>query len=242
MALDSPLDPIEARILGVLIEKELTTPDQYPLTLHALTSGCNQRSNRDPVLELSESAVAEGIERLRRRSLLGASQASGARVGRWLHSAGTVLGVEKPELAVLSELMLRGAQSPGELRGRASRMHPFRTLPELDVTLDALATKGLVARVAPRPGLRVPKWEALIVERSAVPAAPVEALPQVAQVAQGAREPQSGMSLIRPSASLASPSAPADFEARIAALEAEVARLARLCDELTAERSKATLE
>src|SRR5262245_48766986 len=110
MTPEARLDRVEARILGVLIEKELATPDQYPLSLNALVAGCNQRSNRDPVLELPEGEVLAGIERLRKRALVGASHASGSRVERYRQSAGAAFELAPPELAVLAELLLRGAQ------------------------------------------------------------------------------------------------------------------------------------
>ncbi|NOT31013.1 MAG: DUF480 domain-containing protein, partial [Planctomycetes bacterium] len=130
------LDALEARILGVLIEKETTTPDQYPLSLNALSSGCNQKSNRDPVLELSDSEIVAGIERLRRKSLVGASHASGSRTERYKHAAGAVWQLTPGELAVIAELLLRGAQMPGELRSRADRMSRFETLEALAATLE----------------------------------------------------------------------------------------------------------
>src|ERR1700752_595298 len=101
------LDAIEARVLGVLIEKELTTPEQYPLSLNALAAGCNRKSNRDPVVELSDSEISGGLERLRRKSLVGASHAAGSRTERYKHAAGTVWTLAQPEIAILAELLLR---------------------------------------------------------------------------------------------------------------------------------------
>src|SRR5688572_8955038 len=163
------LDATEARILGVLIEKEATTPDQYPLTLNALTVGCNQRSNRDPVLELSDSDVTSGIERLRRKSLVGAAHAAGSRVERYKHAAAATWQLTPSELAVLAELLLRGAQMPGELRGRADRMSKLETLEALQAVLEGLRQKGFVQRLEPLPGARAPQWDQIVAQRGAAP-------------------------------------------------------------------------
>jgi len=218
------LDAIEARILGVLIEKELTTPEQYPLSLNALAAGCNQKSNRDPVVELSDSEIAGGIERLRRKSLVGASHAAGSRTERYKHAAGTVWTLAQPEIAILAELLLRGAQQPGELRARADRMSRFETLEALGQTLEALRQRGFVRRLEPLPGSRAPQWEQIVAatsepraRSSALSPAPSAASPEPAH-SLGER----GESPVRPASSL---------ESRVAALEAEVARLARLYDE-----------
>jgi hypothetical protein len=213
------IDAVEARILGVLIEKEYTTPEQYPLSLNALAAGCNQKSNRDPVLELSDSEVTAGIERLRRKGLVGAAHAAGARVERYRHAAGAVWSLERPELAVVAELLLRGAQMPGELRGRADRMNRFESLEALAATLEALRAKGFVRRLEPLPGARAPQWEQIVAERGT--SAPAAA-PARTPIEEGAHP------LPRPA-----PQAPqaSSLEARVAALEAEVARLSRLFQE-----------
>jgi len=145
-----PLDPIERRVLGVLIEKGKTTPEQYPLSLNALVTGCNQKSNRDPVMTLDEERVSRAIMRLRECGAMAEVFGSG-RIGRYRHLAYEWLGVEKEQLSILAELLLRGEQTEGDLRGRASRMDPIPDLPALREHLDALAAKGLVIWLSP-PG------------------------------------------------------------------------------------------
>jgi len=145
-----PLDAIERRVLGTLIEKGKTTPDQYPLSLNALVTGCNQKSNRDPVMTLDEEQVMRAVAGLRKCGAMAEVFGSG-KIPRYRHLAYEWLGVEKEELAILGELLLRGEQTEGDLRGRASRMDP---IPDLDVLrghLDRLADRGLVVWLSP-PG------------------------------------------------------------------------------------------
>jgi hypothetical protein len=231
------LDAIEARILGVLIEKETTTPEQYPLSLNALAAGCNQKSNRDPVLELSDSEISAGLERLRRKSLVGAAHASGARVERYKHAAGAVWQLTAGELAVMAELMLRGAQMPGELRSRADRMSRFETLEALGATLEGLRAKGFVRRLEPLPGARAPQWEQIVAQRGG-PADPARA-PTRTPLSEGALpiplapEPVAPQRAAR---AVASSSEPGSLESRVAALETEVARLGGLYESLAGSR------
>jgi len=207
------LDPLEARVLGVLIEKALTTPDQYPLSLNALVAGCNQKSNRDPLMLLSEAEVRLTLDGLRMKHLAGITHPSGGRVERYTHGAAEALGLPRPSLAVLAELLLRGPQAPGELRGRASRMAELDTLEALHETLERLRSKGLAEERAPAPGSRAPRIAQLLAPDAHPDAAPAE---------RGA-----------PRAAAAEPAAPAPD--RIARLEAEVARLRRQLETL-AER------
>ncbi len=229
------LDAIEARILGVLIEKELTTPEQYPLSLNALAAGCNQKSNRDPVLEISDSAIASGLERLRRKALVGTAHASGARVERYRHSAASVWELAQPELAVLAELLLRGPQMPGELRGRADRMSRIETLEALGATLEALRAGGFVRRLDPKPGARAPSWEQIVTAAGGATAAPAQAPAAVSSAVTGL--PKQSAATSAPAS--VPPATPTGLEARVAALEAEVARLAGLYAELARERDPA---
>jgi len=145
-----PLDAVERRVLGTLIEKGKTTPDQYPLSLNALVTGCNQRSNRDPVMTLDEEQVARAIQSLKASGAMAEVFGSG-KIPRYRHLAYEWLGVGKEELAIVGELLLRGEQSEGDLRGRASRMDPIADLDTLRGLLDGLATRGLVVWLSP-PG------------------------------------------------------------------------------------------
>jgi uncharacterized protein YceH (UPF0502 family) len=225
------LDSTEARVLGVLVEKEYTTPDQYPLSLKALTAGCNQRSNRAPAMDLTESEVTATIERLRRKSLVGASHAAGSRIERYRHSAAEVWSLTRPELAVLAELLLRGAQMPGELRGRADRMSPIADLPTLNGLLETLRGKGFVQRLEPLPGSRAPQWDQIVAGTADSAAVP----PSSAQTGLPRTEPHSASALPEPSRP--APEAPAGgLEARVRALEEEVARLRNLLEDLSANR------
>jgi uncharacterized protein YceH (UPF0502 family) len=144
-----PLDAIQRRVLGVLIEKAKTTPENYPLSLNALRAGCNQKNNRSPLMQLEEPQIEEALDVLRQLGAVTLVQ-GGGRVDRYRHLAYEWLGVEKIELAVMAELLLRGAQTIGELRGRAARMEPIKDLGELAPTLDALEGKGLIAFLTPR--------------------------------------------------------------------------------------------
>jgi len=138
-----PLGPIDRRVVGVLVEKAKTTPDTYPLSLNALSTGCNQKNNRDPVMLLTDDAVEESLARLRASGAVQEVQGSG-RVSRYRHHMYEWLCVEKVELAVMAELLLRGAQTEGELRGRAARMEPIPDVNALRPILDSLRQKGLV--------------------------------------------------------------------------------------------------
>jgi uncharacterized protein YceH (UPF0502 family) len=137
----------ERRALGVLVEKGKTTPDIYPLSLNALVAGCNQKSNRDPVLDLSEQEVEEALVSAQKKGLM--VKVTGGRVVRWRHALYEVLRADKVELAVLAELLLRGAQTEGELRGRANRMEPIEDLDSLRAILRRLAERGLVQFLGP---------------------------------------------------------------------------------------------
>jgi uncharacterized protein YceH (UPF0502 family) len=158
----------EARALGVLIEKATTTPEQYPLSLNALTSGCNQKNNRDPVTNLSDDDVFVAVEGLRAKQLAVRVDAAGSRVHKHRHEAERVLNCKGAELAILAELLVRGPQTLGELRGRASRMHPINTLDEAKAALQSLMTRDqpLVKQIAPSPGSRAERYVQLLSPQS----------------------------------------------------------------------------
>jgi uncharacterized protein len=143
-----PLSAIDRRVLGVLAEKAKTTPDIYPMSLNAICTGCNQKSNRDPVMQLEPADVDESLDRLRQLGAVGIIEGYG-RVAKYRHYLYEWLGVEKVELSVMTELLLRGDQTVGELRGRASRMDPISDLAALKSILDVLKSKGLVISLTP---------------------------------------------------------------------------------------------
>jgi uncharacterized protein len=163
--LRTELTPLEARVVGSLIEKEITTPDQYPLTLNALTAACNQKSNRDPVLELSTVDVQDVVGGLMKKHIVtDRSGGVGGRVTRYRHRfCNTQFGsleLAPRELAIICELLLRGPQTPGELRSRASRLAPLRDVSEVETALEGLAARehALVAQLAREPGRRESRW------------------------------------------------------------------------------------
>lgn len=144
----TPLRAIDRRVVGVLIEKAKTTPDAYPMTLNALRSGCNQKNNRDPLMQVEIEDIEESLERLRGLGAVGEVQ-GGGRVAKFRHYSYEWLGVEKLELAVMAELLLRGAQTEGELRARAARMDPIPDLDTLRGVLNSLQAKKLVVSLTP---------------------------------------------------------------------------------------------
>jgi hypothetical protein len=145
----TPLDPHERRVLGVLIEKQKTSKsaDAYPMTLNSITTGCNQKSNRDPVYDLDEDQVEETLGRLQRRGLV--MKMTGSRVDRWRHLLYEAWKATKVEMAVLAELLLRGPQTEGDLRGRASRMDDIKDVDELRGLVKGLAGRNLVVYLSP---------------------------------------------------------------------------------------------
>ena len=162
--LPNNLEPIEVRVIGSLIEKELSTPDHYPLSLNALTSACNQSSNRDPVMSLDESAVSQAIDTLRRRGLVRSIQAIGSRVPKYQHLLAESADLTRAELAVLCVLALRGRQTQAEVRTRAARLMPGDDSTGLDAALEALMTREqpAVARLSRRPGQKEPRYAHLL--------------------------------------------------------------------------------
>lgn len=158
--MDIVLDTIEVRILGCLIEKELTTPEYYPLSLNALTNACNQKSNRRPVLSADESAVLKGLDGLRQNGLARETQTSGSRVAKYVHELLSRFDLSRPEVAVLCELMLRGPQTPGELHSNAERMAPFANIGEIEETLRALLEHDppLVTKLPREAGRKEPRY------------------------------------------------------------------------------------
>lgn len=152
------LDAVELRVLGSLLEKELTTPEQYPLTLNSLVAACNQKNNREPVTELGEAEVTAALRRLKQDALVWRSE--GARAERWEHLLDRRLGLEPAKKALITLLFLRGAQTPGELRTRSERLHTFATVAEVEAALAALAAgeEPLVAELGRQPGQRESRW------------------------------------------------------------------------------------
>lgn len=163
--MDTLLNDIEARVLGSLIEKGMTTPEYYPLSLNALTNACNQTSNREPVVHYDESTVADAVESLRRRSLVRAVQQSGARATKYRHLAAETIGLVERQTALLGVLMLRGPQTLAELRTRATRLTNFESLEDVEAVIDALVGREpspLVARLPRRPGQKEQRYAHLL--------------------------------------------------------------------------------
>ncbi len=161
---ENPLDPVAVRIVGSLIEKESTTPDNYPLTLNALVAACNQTSNRDPVMALDEATVADALADLARRGLAREVHRSDSRAKRYRQTLSDALSLHPAETAVLCVLMLRGAQTPGEIRTRTGRLFEFRDVPHVEVTLQSLATLSdpLVVQLPRRPGQKEVRYAHLL--------------------------------------------------------------------------------
>lgn len=145
------LDEVEVRVLGALVEKQVTTPEYYPLTLNALTLACNQKNNRNPVVSLAEDVVSEALETLREKNLVYVFYGSTSRVPKYKHMMPEVFHLNPQELALMCLLMLRGAQTVGELRGRTDRLYDFQGLEEVEETLNSLATKDAGALVVKLP-------------------------------------------------------------------------------------------
>jgi uncharacterized protein YceH (UPF0502 family) len=164
-------DPVEIRVLGCLIEKQRTTPDVYPLTLNGLRAACNQATNRDPVVSYDEETVRDGIRGLVHRQWARLASGPGSRAVKYRHLLDDALELNDAELAVLCVLMLRGAQTPGELKARTERMQPFDSLTELHEILDALIRRELVARLPRRPGQKEERYLQLLGGDEAAPAA-----------------------------------------------------------------------
>jgi uncharacterized protein YceH (UPF0502 family) len=159
------LSPLETRVLGVLVEKQLTTPDYYPLTLNALVAGCNQKSSRNPVMQVSEAEVQTALDALKRRTLVIDSYGASGRVMRYAHNLPKVLDVGQQITALLAVLMLRGPQTPGELRTGSERMYSFADISSVEAFLEEMATRpagALVAKLPRQPGSREHRWAQLL--------------------------------------------------------------------------------
>ena len=198
MRLPRPLDPVEVRVLGSLLEKELLTPDVYPMTLPALVAACNQRTSRDPVTDLASDEVSAGLDRL--REFVFVWKVTGGRAEKWEHNLAAKWQLEKPQQALVALLLLRGAQTAAELRARSERMHAFASVEAAEELLRALAAHAepLVVELPRRPGQKETRWASL-----------VAGVPE--------DEPSAG----RP----APPSGPSPIERRLLALEERVAAL-----------------
>jgi uncharacterized protein YceH (UPF0502 family) len=203
--LELQLDAVEKRVLASLLEKEITTPDYYPLTLNALLAACNQKSNRDPVMELEESALRQALHRLQEKGLAGVARDEG-RVARFEHRLSEVLNLGRRESALLCTLLLRGPQTPGELRGRSERMHRLEDLDEAQLVLQKLIEHDppLVKLLPRQPGTKEARYVDLLGAQQAEPGGGVAASGEDASHASHEQAPQ---------------------EQRITALESEIRQL-----------------
>ncbi len=212
------LSAVEARVLGVLVEKQRTVPDTYPLSLNALVSGCNQKSSRDPVMEVADTQAQEALDSLRGISLV--IESSGGRVPRFEHNVERVLQIPSPSAALLAVLMLRGPQTAGELRINCDRLHRFADISAVEAFLQELAARpagALVAELPRQPGSRENRWAHLLCGMPA--AAQRMPAPSPAPATATARKEDGN----------------AELRARIDALESRVAELQAQIDTLRAE-------
>jgi uncharacterized protein YceH (UPF0502 family) len=155
-------DAVEIRVVACLVEKQRTTPDVYPLSLNSLRIACNQSTNRDPVVDYDEATVVEGLRRLALRGWTRLASGPGGRARKYRHLLDEALGVDAAEISLLAVLMLRGAQTPGELKQRSERLHPFADLGEVEETLERLIEREQVARLPRRPGQKEERYEQLL--------------------------------------------------------------------------------
>jgi uncharacterized protein YceH (UPF0502 family) len=160
------LSASETRVLGCLLEKQQTTPDAYPLSLNALRQACNQSTNRDPIVDYDEAVVRDALHRLERRRLTRLASGAGSRAAKYRHLLEESLPMDPQERALVCVLMLRGAQTPGELKQRAERIHAFGDLEAVQETLTRLIERGLVERMERRPGQKEERYSQLL-ERGA---------------------------------------------------------------------------
>src|SRR5262245_57825673 len=170
------LSVLESRVLGVLVEKERTVPDSYPLTLNALVAGCNQKSSRDPVLNAAETDVQAAVDGL--KSMVLVVERSGGRVARYAHNVERMMNVPQQAAALLAVLMLRGPQTAGELRINCERLHRFADIPAVEALLEQLAGRpdgALVAELPRQPGSRENRWMHLLSGEPAVQSSPAAA-------------------------------------------------------------------
>jgi uncharacterized protein YceH (UPF0502 family) len=155
-------DAVEIRVLGCLIEKQRTTPDAYPLSLNALRLACNQSTNRDPVVDYDEEPIREALQRLYRRGWTRLASGHGSRAAKYRQLLDEALGLARDEIALLGVLMLRGAQTPGELKQRSERLHPFADLAAVQATLSCLIDRELAAELPRRPGQKEERYVQLL--------------------------------------------------------------------------------
>ena len=227
----------EIRVLGCLLEKQRTTPDTYPLSLNALRLACNQSTNRDPVTEYDEAVIRDALHRLSRRRWARLASGAGSRAPKYRHLLDEALGLPEDELAVLCVLMLRGPQTPGELKQRTERLHPLADLSAVLDALERLIGRDLAARLPRRPGQKEERYTHLLGDDEAQPGATA---PPVGPAAEWAPPPAASEVEDAPAASLASP-VPAPHAAaaptpdpRVARLEDDVAALRADLDALRA--------
>ncbi len=169
--MDIILDSVEARVLGSLIEKELTTPDYYPLTLNALTNACNQKSNRNPVMGLDEKTVVRALDSLREKRFAWQVKTAGSRVSKYEHNIKSTAAFSPHEIGILCVLLLRGPQTVGELRSRTARLHNFNDLSEVETTLQRLTDREegpFVVRLPRQTGRKEPRYAHLFCGEVAV--------------------------------------------------------------------------
>lgn len=235
------LTPPEQRVLGALIEKRWTTPDQYPLSLNSLRLACNQLTNRDPVTQYDEATVRDAAQRLARYGLTRLASGHGSRSVKYRHLAEEALSLNREELAVLAVLLLRGPQTPGEIKGRTERMATLGSLADVERVLGVLSERGYARRLARRPGQKEDRYEQLMGEEDVAPSAPggisatAEASSGDTAFSDGAaanHELPGASSYGAQSPGVPPPVADGHLEARIAALEAEVSELRRELSEL----------
>jgi uncharacterized protein len=203
-------DPVEIRVLGCLVEKQRTTPDQYPLSLNALRLACNQATNREPVVDYDEATIKAALDRLSRRGWVRLASGPGSRVAKYRHLLDEALGRVPSQIALLAVLMLRGAQTPGELKQRVERLYPYGSIEDVQSALDALAAEELVEKLPRRPGQSQDRWRHLLGAGDSAPAAPE---PERSTTVESVEAPQTSL---------------AD---RVARLEEQVAALQRALEE-----------
>jgi uncharacterized protein YceH (UPF0502 family) len=219
-------DTAEIRVVGCLIEKQRTTPDAYPLSLNSLRLACNQSTNRDPVVSYDEATVSEALRRLALRGWTRLASGAGSRARKYRHLLPEVLGLDEEEISLLAVLMLRGEQTPGELKQRSERLHRFDGLAAVEGTLDRLVGRGLVARHPRRPGQKEERCAHLLGGGEESPPAPVDEAPATDEIVASDEAPAAEATDAAHLAPVPPPSpAPAAEEDRLGRVERELAAL-----------------